>query len=361
MFVVTNRAVYPSKSGLDQIGSTLNKEGANELRVIEAHKTNDKWVIKVLPNEATPEMIDEASIPIASKNEVYASDYVARVLFNRLRDQQKNLLLYVHGYNNDVEDILERATWLEQKYQLEVLCFSWPANGGGARGALSYKSDQADAKASIVAFERCLGIMTNLFNELTADAFQNLKTRVDNLYKENVNAEKRSAQLMQMLERECPLTINMMVHSMGNLLYKKTLQSTFSEAQKLLFDNVILVAADVNNIDHAEWVDKIAVRKSVYITINENDFALSLSRAKLGDEQLARLGHHRKQLNSKEAIYVDFTEAAGVDKSHAYFEGDPVKNESSNSFQFFKSVFNGKHPDQNLVFDTGLNAYKIRN
>lgn len=47
MFMVTNRAVYPSKSGLDQIGSTLNKEGANELRLIEAHKTNDKWVIKV--------------------------------------------------------------------------------------------------------------------------------------------------------------------------------------------------------------------------------------------------------------------------------------------------------------------------
>ena len=45
----------------------------------------------------------------------------------------KHLLLFVHGFNNDLDDVLERAAGLEARYGVEVLCFSWPANGGGAR------------------------------------------------------------------------------------------------------------------------------------------------------------------------------------------------------------------------------------
>ena len=61
---------------------------------------------------------------------------------------------------------------------------------------------------------------------------------------------------------------------------------------RLLFDNVILAAADTNNERHADWVDKIRCRKRVFITINENDGALLASRIKSGPEQLARLGHY---------------------------------------------------------------------
>lgn len=359
MFIVTNREIHPSKSGFDQLGPRQNQKGSNELRIVEAHKSGNKWVIKILPDELPPDMIDSAGIS-PTETPIYASEYAARAIFKRIREEKKNLLFFVHGYNNDIQDILERAARLEEKYGVEVLCFSWPANGGGIKGALSYKSDQQDAKGSVIAFERCLEKMSQLFNELTEKEYTELKEKTEAKYQDTLNAEKRDEHLMKLLEKICPFTINMMVHSMGNLLYKKTLQSTVSDSHKLLFDNVILLAADVNNQDHAKWVDKIPVRKSVYITINENDFALGLSRAKLGDDQLARLGHHRKQLNSKEAIYVDFTNAPLVDKSHAYFEDNSVKNKTSKAFQFFLKVFNGKHPDEELVFDSGLNSYKIK-
>lgn len=72
------------------------------------------------------------------------------------RPNGRNLLLFVHGYNNDMTDVLDRAERLEQNFGVEVIVFSWPANGGGLHGVLSYKSDKRDALASVGAFNRVL-------------------------------------------------------------------------------------------------------------------------------------------------------------------------------------------------------------
>ena len=39
---------------------------------------------------------------------------------------------------------------------VEVVSFSWPANGGGAWGVASYKSDKRDALNSTGALDRCI-------------------------------------------------------------------------------------------------------------------------------------------------------------------------------------------------------------
>lgn len=69
-----------------------------------------------------------------------------------------------------------------------------------------------------------------------------------------------------------------------------------------LFDNILLVAADTNNKAHESWVNKIVVQNRVYIVINEDDFALVASRAKLDDKQPARLGHFVQNLIAEQAI-----------------------------------------------------------
>ncbi|MGL6231831.1 hypothetical protein ACSZMQ_12290 [Aeromonas rivipollensis] len=55
------------------------------------------------------------------------------------------------------------------------------------------------------------------------------------------------------MNKRCPFTINLMLHSMGNYLFKHLLGSSTYNANHLLFDNVVMVAADTNNEHHAEW------------------------------------------------------------------------------------------------------------
>ena len=43
----------------------------------------------------------------------------------------------------------------------------------------------------------------------------------------------------------------------------------------------------------------------LHITINEDDHALRVSRMKPGEQQLARLGHYVRGLDSRQAVYVD--------------------------------------------------------
>jgi esterase/lipase superfamily enzyme len=360
MFVVTNREVKPSASGLKQLGLKPSPQGPNELRLVEAKKNDDGiWKIKVLPDLITESMRKEVGLN-ETKKQFYASDYVARIVLERVRKSKKNILFFVHGYNNDVESVLDRADMLEQLYNVEVIAFSWPANGGGAAGVASYLSDKRDARASAGALDRCLGRMAELFKELTDEQQKKITAAVDAELKTGKNLERRNTLLMSAQEEVCSISVNMMAHSMGNYVYEYALLPRSSYASVLLFDNVVLLAADANNAGHELWVDRIPCRKSVYITINENDKALRLSRAKIGDEQLPRLGHYRHNLISKQANYVDFTDYRNVGSEHAYFEGEPVSDKNSPVFQFFFTVFNGGSAYDYLWFDSGIGSYRFK-
>lgn len=139
--------------------------------------------------------------------------------------------------------------------------------------------------------------------------------------------------------------------------YQQT--STASEGTGLIFDNVCLVAADTNNKDHAFWVDRIRARNRIYIAINEDDKALAVSRMKSRDDQLARLGHYPYRLDSRSAVYVNFTDEKAVSKnSHAYFEGSTIRDNPKVK-RFFKDAFNGKGAEDRLAYEPATNMHLI--
>ncbi len=144
---------------------------------------------------------------------------------------------------------------------------------------------------------------------------------------------------------------------MGNYVLKHALLSELSEARKLIFDNICLVSADANNDDHPKWVDALQVRKSIYIVINENDYALSWSRRKPGEEQKARLGHYLKKLDSKIAIYVDVTRERAVGNSHSYFD-DKTTKQNAGLKRFFKGAFSGVNLASKMDFVNHSNTYR---
>ena len=358
MFIVTNREVNEAKHDVKGAFGEKPMAGANSLRLAEASRQGNKWHIDILPDTLSPELATQVGLDPNQAH--FASAYVARKLLNQCAGygnarQGKNLLLYVHGFNNDMGDILERAGQLEQNFGVEVLCFSWPANGGGLQGVLSYKSDKRDALVSLGALDRVFEKMADFLKLFNQQYVAELEAKAENKFAGNAEAWDRY--FSKEVNKRCPFTVNLMLHSMGNYLFKHLLGSSTYTANRLLFDNVVLVAADTNNKEHAQWVDKIPFRNRLYITINEKDIALKASRLKMGEQQHARLGHYLRRLDAQNATYVDFTHMAHVGDSHAYFAEDALKNPKVRDF--FTKVLNGESGESKAKFDAARNVYRL--
>ncbi len=370
MFIVTNREVDESQTEVDKaFKSHPNILGPNELRFAEAVRVGRRWQVRILPDRVTPAMAREVGLTLPDPADgdaappVYASSYVARRVLARVNPKLmggsgkgRNLLFFVHGFNNDVEAVLNRAALLEQNYGVEVIPFTWPANGGGARGVVSYKSDKRDAMASTGALDRSIARLGEILQGIHEEHVRSVEAEATRRFPDD--AEKWDRFFSAQAQKWCPFTINMMLHSMGNYVFKHVLKSSVYRGDQLVFDNVVLVAADTNNEDHAEWVDRIQCRGRIYITINERDSALSASRMKLGEQQKARLGHHPYRLDSRQAVYVDFTDQPQVTTSHAYFEDRPLRNPQVR--KFFEEAFNGDFAESRLNFDIGRNMYRFK-
>lgn len=351
MYLVTNRAVDEDESGFSAFGEKLNPKGPHELRFVEVTRSSNKYRVKVLDDELTSQEVEKFKLDPDVKH--YRSAQVARSIYQRVVKSKKNLLLFVHGFNNDVKAVVKRAYKLEELYDVEVLAFTWPADGGGVGGVLSYKSDKKDARASIGALDRVLEKIRANLDDLRNFQIAMIRKEVSSEHAEN--AETRDEVFARRVTALCPFKVTLMLHSMGNYLFKQLLKSSLYSAGELLFDNVLLVAADTNNKSHAEWANRIEFRNRLYITINEHDSALKWSRMKGGEEQLARLGHLPYELDSERAVYVNLTDAPFVKESHAYFEGTPIRNKIVKNF--FDDALNGEVASRGLTYDVSRNYF----
>jgi len=111
---------------------------------------------------------------------VYASWYAFRKIIDRAladRNNPKHIVFFVHGFNNALEDVVLRCDLLVKTYGVEVVAFSWPANGGGIRGVASYLDDKRDAQASVVAFDRAMDKGANVNNAMHAEWIDHLHPR----------------------------------------------------------------------------------------------------------------------------------------------------------------------------------------
>jgi len=374
MFVVTNRNLEPERKGLEQFGPRVNSRGPNELRMVEVTRARGGWKVEIVPDKLDDDPegrwceragIDDAwlqQMGFDPAQPVYGSSYVAKRVLDRVTPGRggrggsgRHLLVFVHGFNNDIKDVVERAAAFEKNYRVEVLAFSWPANGGGATGVASYRSDKNDSKASVGALDRMLAKLNDMMRRFNASWVAQIIARAEARHPDNAQAARELA--ARTIDQGCPFTVNLVAHSMGNYLLKHMLLSTSSMGTGLIFDNVVLASADTNNPEHALWVERIRARRRVFVTINENDSALRLSRMKLGETQLARLGHYPYELFARGTVYVDFTNAPKVADSHAYFEGLALEN--ARIKRFFKEAFTGLDAERQLAYDDARNAYLL--
>ena len=179
MYVITNRILQPSATSEERFGATFNRMGPNELRLAEAQKIGDSWQVDILDDRTTYD-----------GQEMWASEAAFLNAQKRMQQNQPNALFFVHGFNTDFGDALEIAHRIEQLYNLEVILFTWPSNGGGTvEGLSSYQDDKRDAVLSIGALDRCF--------------------------------EKLGGYFIKYADQVCKRKVSLALYSMGNYLLKR--------------------------------------------------------------------------------------------------------------------------------------------
>jgi|JYMV01.1.fsa_nt_gi esterase/lipase superfamily enzyme len=327
MFIFTNRNLQEDEEGFDQFGDLVNPKGPNELRVVEVTRDNGDWTVDILnENEVALSAKERERLGLAPDEPALPSHRAVLDTVDAMVSHKRNLVVFIHGYSNDMESVVERCQELRENYDLEVLAFSWPTDSGG--GAVTrYKSDKMDAQASAGAVERTLA--------------------------------KLKALLKQLIDPESDLRITLFMHSMGAYLYENLMRMGDPSGHAYLFDNVVMVAPDCNTEDHAVWINKIKAAGRVFVCINERDRALRFSEDMHGREQLPRLGQHRYDLPKSRAHYIDFTDTKRVRSSHSYFEGRVLKNEDVK--KFFKAAFNGEDAEETTDgYIPHYNYYRVK-
>ena len=362
MYFVTNRKYDSSKKGFEKLTKYINPKGQNELRLLRLNDDPSEQVELLkdkLSKKRIRELKDKFHLSISPDDSYYASLDVACDIFEEAGKACKSVVILVHGYNNDIKDIYKTAQSIQDLYNVIVVVFTWPSNGGGnVSGTLSYLEDKRDARGSSDALNRFINLIGKYHQLLTSTTQERLKSLV--AAKHPLNPTKQRELLAELTLKNCSTTINLMCHSMGNYVFKKAiLSTTHSEARKLVFDNIILAAADTNNKGHHLWVDALSVRKSCYILINEKDFALSWSRRKPGEEQKARLGHYLKVLDAKRPYYIDVSNEKGVGNSHSYFS-KKVADKNAKIQNLFNKLFSAQSVRDDIVYIPGSNSHKLK-
>ncbi len=364
MYLITNRDLRAESGGVEIFDSKPNRLGGNELRIVEVTGPLTKLRAKALKDELSQSRVaalkKQFDLKIDETRTWYASLEVACRLFKKASDEGKHLLLYVHGYNNNVKDVVATARRIERQYKdVIVVPFTWPAKGGGAiSGAANYIDDKRDARASEGALDRVFEAVYKLHALLVESQTAHLWERATQRFPDN--HERARSEYVKLQSRVCRVSINLLCHSMGNYVLKHATLPTGARIRRLIFDNVALVAADTNNVDHARWVGVIESRGGTYVVINEDDYALQWSRRKPGEEQLARLGHHLRGLNAANATYIDVTETPHVRDDHSYYNGPPVEK-NAKLRRVFHDIFTGRRPEHaasRLRYHAEINAYR---
>lgn len=310
--LVSNREVDQTANDERVFGDKINPKGINELRLATARYIPEgkRWVVEL-------------------KDETEGNPKPSQAIFNQVVSDTKekkispHWVLYVHGFNASMTNVLDWCLDLESNYKVNVLAFAWPSNQGGFV-LNEYRSAQRAAQASITALDRIFEILTQY-----------------------INAQSEADRV------RCPVRFSLLFHSLGNFLAESLFRSPLHVEETNIFDNVILHQADVDSRSHSEWVDKI-VSPRTYVTHNISDRVLRKSDV----INPTRLGQRLRGSRGDDPIYIDFSDGKSVGDAHNLLN----ETRSNNVIQtFWRRVLTGKSGEviDGIAFDAASRTYKL--
>ncbi len=270
-----------------------------------------------------PEKIPDPAAESAAK--VLGSDAVFEGLRLRLKKNEADLVLLLHGYACTFPEALSNAAELKTQWgtsgnPLETAVFSWPANGSMTPW-LDYASDRDDARSSAKAIARSL--------------------------------ERLMSYLGQLDKKEwCNARFHLVAHSMGNYALRNALQALLSNhggrPLPRLFKNIFLMAADEDN-DAFEHDSKFArlpeLAETVHVYFAGNDGALTISdKTKGNPDRLGSTGPRTLTSLPQKVSLVDCSEVSDTkpftDVGHQYYR------KRAEVIADVRQILAGKRPEQ---------------
>ena len=193
-----------------------------------------------------------------------------------LKGNDRDVIVYLHGFANTFENSLQRAAALEQLYssarqQVMVVLFSWPSNGQ-VQPAWNYFSDREDAEASGLAMGRALKRLVEFLTDLRSDD------------EALVLAARQRGEVPDKAQlRQCSRRLHLVAHSMGNWALRGAVQKFLQlngGTPRRVFDCAFLMAADEDN-DALQLPLKLqpldALANRVFVYHAANDIVLTTS------------------------------------------------------------------------------------
>ncbi len=261
-----------------------------------------------------------------------------KAFFNSMKGGiDRQILIYIHGFNNQPEDdVFPRAKALQKLYndglrtrgddqEVEVVVILWPCSKKGGI-VKDYWDDQDSSDMSAHGFGRMLGkFMT--WREKSAGT--------------------------------CYRPINILAHSMGNRVLRLTLERWLKYRGNLpaLFRNIFMVAADVANETLEAGEPGHAITQSarnVAVYYANDDLAMTASKVanvknKVASRRLGHTGPERMEFVPDNVFAIDCDDvnnAYDTPKGHSYFlREDKMKGDPGVVFKhIFETTVTGRVP-----------------
>ena len=157
------------------------------------------------------------------------------------QNPHKNFVFYVHGRGKHPQKAFNYLPKFQSEYNVVTMMFTWDSWSNW------YTRPAENALEEAPRLITCL------------EEFQKFKENNKTLFKNRL--------------------AHFILHSMGNIILKEILeQYPVLQLDQLLFDSIILNAADVPSKNHNEWLQKLQLSKKVYVTLNGDDIVLAASR-----------------------------------------------------------------------------------
>lgn len=262
VYFATNRNRL-RKAGRVEFGERFHEDGPQFYRVGHARVEQ----ISKDPDEGY--LLREVTLAPESKSgkpTLLGSKKIFNDLQERMRQDNRDVLVYLHGFANSFKSSIERAAQVAdiyrirradgEEYQPHIFAFSWPSNGEVVP-PWQYFSDRDDAEASGKAMARSFLRLLEFLQETTGN------------------------------DAQCRQRLHLVAHSMGNWALRHMVQGLVqlggTEAMRPVFEHIFLMAADEDDDALAtERTDKLGLlprlARRLHVYHSADDRALVISR-----------------------------------------------------------------------------------
>ena len=258
------------------------------------------------------------------------SDAEALNLLIPLFSAERPVCVYLHGNNNPPAACFARCAALEALYGVEVIGFSWAAEGFLADGselpgvASAPSGDESDL-GGISAGNR-----TSRGSQDLIRCYRQAKTNAQ----DSVDALSRFLRLLGTARLHVNMRpFTLAAHSLGAHFLQNTLELPGSAESVATAHNVVLLAPCVRAAGHTAWVGNLRPKGGVYITFNQGDSVLF--GALIADNGQSKLGTDPgPELAVGTGVrYISFTNSATGLGGHRYFVQDRMPRKAKELFR----------------------------